>query len=340
MLTVSIPEMLTMGPHAWPMYSDDADSSSDMGQWNTYGQWSLEGVHQFYTQTSHDAWGFESPTSSELAFSLPESVLPEDNLHEPLKLPTSCGGSKVPLTAFASPLRVPLPKSLTLGEEPPTLLELPPGLDDFYMDVTCEESSHVTQGKNAELFPPPPGLAMSGALVSVSAANSRKPALPTSVAPCEQNTPPHSISIAPTESGEKIHQWDIPSFLSKLQANNGRPLVSPPFTACGLENLRLIVSVDAKDLAKGKSAKGKHAVKGGAKNGPLFGSLKLKADCLEDGATLLTFNLNVGAAKAGPFTFDFSQQAVHGPDLSIDWLGQVDSITGNMRVGVELLEKQ
>merc|ERR1712048_672976 len=214
----------------------------------------------------------------------------------------------------------------------------PPGLDNFCMEVTCEESTHLSRNEQTQLVAPPPGLAMSTVSVSASAANSRKPALPTSAAPCEQRAP-QGISISSTELGEQI-QWDIPSFLSKLQANNGRPLVSPPFTTCGLSNLRLMVSVDPRDLAKGKASKGKHASKSIAKSGPLVGSLKLKADCLEDGATTLTFNLNVGNAKAGPFTLDFSQQAVHGPDLAIDWLAQVDSITGNMRVGVELLKKQ
>merc|ERR1712187_239067 len=241
----------------------------------------------------------------------------------------SCGDSKVPLTAFASPLRVPLPQPLALGEEVSALPDLPPGLEEFYMDITEESSEQPERDEKTQSVSPFPGPPMPGALVSVTAANSWKPELPTSATPCEDHAP-QGISITAIEFGKQI-QWEINSFQGKIQASNGRPLVSPPFTACGLSNLRLMVTVDTRDPAKGKSAKGKHANKSN-KSGPLAGSLKLKADCLAGGATILKFSLNVGAANMGPFTFDFSQQAVHGPeDFGVDWMGQVDCNTGNMR---------
>jgi len=119
----------------------------------------------------------------------------------------------------------------------------------------------------------------------------------------------------------------------------GRPLVSPPFAVCGLPNLRLMVFPDAREAvksARSRERKGMYAAM--VKKGPLHGALKLKADCLPL-PTVLRFNLTVGGTRKGPFTYDFSEQAIHGcDDFSVDWLRQVDDGTDNLRVGVEILE--
>lgn len=74
------------------------------------------------------------------------------------------------------------------------------------------------------------------------------------------------------------------------------------------------------------------------KKGPIHGALKLKADCLPL-PTVLCFHLTVGRARKGPFTYNFSEQAIHGcDDFSVDWLREVDDGTDNLRVGVEILE--
>jgi hypothetical protein len=119
----------------------------------------------------------------------------------------------------------------------------------------------------------------------------------------------------------------------------GRPLVSPPFSVGGLRNLRFIVCPDARDVvrnAKSRDRKGVYANM--IKKGPLYGSLKLKADCLEVAASL-SFYLTVGSVRCGPFTYDFSESALHGcDDFDVDWLQQVDARTGNLTVSAEILD--
>lgn len=136
-------------------------------------------------------------------------------------------------------------------------------------------------------------------------------------------------------------EWRIDSVRSKLQASMGRPLVSPPFAAPGLPNLRLMVFPDAREAvrsARSRERKGMYAAM--VKKGPLQGSLKLKADCLERSSTVLRFHLTVGGVRRGPFTYDFSECAIHGcDDFGTDWLKQVDDATGNLSVGVEILDE-
>jgi len=134
-------------------------------------------------------------------------------------------------------------------------------------------------------------------------------------------------------------EWRIDDLRGKLQASMGRPLVSPPFAVRGLPNLRLMVFPDAREAVKGvrsRERKGLYAAM--VKKGPLHGSLKLKADCL-DHATVLLFTLTVGSVRRGPFTYDFSECAIHGcEDFATDWLKQVDEPSGCLRVGVEILD--
>lgn len=119
----------------------------------------------------------------------------------------------------------------------------------------------------------------------------------------------------------------------------GRPLVSPPFTACGLVNLRLMVFPDAREAvknARSRDRKGMYAAM--ITKGPLSGALKVKADCLQD-KKFLSFNLIVGSIRVGPVTYDFTEQAVHGvDDFGVDWLKQVNESSGSLCVGLEILE--
>lgn len=133
-------------------------------------------------------------------------------------------------------------------------------------------------------------------------------------------------------------EWRIDDLRGRLQSSMGRPLVSPSFVANSLPNLRLMVFPDAREAvksARSRERKGMYANM--VKKGPLYGSLKLKADSL-NAATDVCFLLTVGAARRGPFHKDFSQQAVHGcDDFGVDWLKQVDETSGCLRVGVEIL---
>lgn len=134
-------------------------------------------------------------------------------------------------------------------------------------------------------------------------------------------------------------EWRIDSVRAKLQASMGRPLVSPSFAARGLPNLRLMVLPDPREAVKNaRNRERKSMYTAMVKKGPLQGSLKLKADCLEHD-TVLSFFLTVGTVRCGPFTYDFSECAIRGcDDFNADWLKQVDDVTGDLCVGVEILD--
>eukprot|EP00927_Polykrikos_kofoidii_P009818 TRINITY_DN14113_c0_g1_i1.p1 TRINITY_DN14113_c0_g1~~TRINITY_DN14113_c0_g1_i1.p1 ORF type:complete len:555 (+),score=86.89 TRINITY_DN14113_c0_g1_i1:79-1743(+) len=136
-------------------------------------------------------------------------------------------------------------------------------------------------------------------------------------------------------------EWRIEDLRGRLQASMGRPLVSPSFLAAGLPNLRLMVFPDAREAvksARSRERKGMYAAM--VKKGPLYGSLKLKADCLER-ATVLKFYLSCGSARRGPFVYNFAEQAIHGcDDFGVDWLKQVEDMSGCLSVSVEILKPE
>lgn len=249
-------------------------------------------------------------------------------LHSSQDVPqnTSAAGSDTtPPQRLASPLMVPLPEPLQAG-----VFEM--SLDGFD-DLEEPQTIVPPPGLLGSAEPHQPEPATASAIVPL-------PATPA-VSPLADHAPP-GMTITPT-SVDGNHcirvEWLIQDLTSKLQACMGRPFVSPPFTACGLENLRFMVFPDARDAvksARSRERKGLYAAM--IKKGPLYGSLKLKADCLEH-ATILTFNLTVGVVRAGPLTYDFSEQAIHGlDDFGVDWLKQVEQGAGNLRVGIEILE--
>merc|ERR1719161_862476 len=89
-------------------------------------------------------------------------------------------------------------------------------------------------------------------------------------------------------------EWLVDNFCAKLQPNMGRPLVSPPFAACGLPNLRLMIFPDTPEAVKNaRSRDRKNIYANVLKKGPLSGSLKLKADALEGAPAVITFNLRL-----------------------------------------------
>lgn len=199
----------------------------------------------------------------------------------------------------------------------------------------------------------PPGAKMGGAIpspqhkgqaptmVQVSAlAELWQPKTPGSLAPPTEVSP--GITVGQVDVWGMVCtrvEWRIDEVREKLQASMGRPLVSPPFAARGLPNLRLMVFPDAREAAKGvrqRERKGLYATM--VKKGPVHASLKLKADCLQD-ATVLRFHLTVGTVRCGPFTYDYAECAVHGcEDFNIDWLKEIDEVTECLRVGVEILD--
>jgi len=104
-----------------------------------------------------------------------------------------------------------------------------------------------------------------------------------------------------------------------------------------------MVFPDGREAVKGarsRERKGMYAAM--VRKGPLYGALKLKADCLERATkTALSFYLTVGAVRIGPFTYDFSKSAIHGcDDFGADWLTQIDESSGSLAVGVEILDAE
>lgn len=367
MLAISISESLSMGPEAWSEWRGDAEvmahaAHADAMQWELLReQW--EAAQQLAEAGAAGGFphqlGFPggSPGGAESGMSpgwdfdqqmqgfdqwsglVPKDVITSEP--EPQKLAVEGTGGRAPLSALASPLRVPLPEPLRatpgLGKLDEDLLVLPP-LHPPGLEAVDEEPSPLGLSRLGRI-PGAPSPAAAAALEPRKPAAQPEGALAALGAPVD--AAPQGITIQPAVLGGTFIEWGIDGFCSKLQSNGSRPMVSPPFSALGLPNLRLMVSVTAREPAKSaRSRERKGAAKSAAalKRGPLQGALKLKADCLQ-GATVMTFCLSVGPSKTGPFTYDFSKQAVHGPDdFGVDWREQVDSPSGMLRVGVEILE--
>jgi len=126
-------------------------------------------------------------------------------------------------------------------------------------------------------------------------------------------------------------EWRVEHLSSRLKSSMGKPIVSPPFTAGGLLDLRLMVTPQR------RSRQSKETYVATVTKGPLFGSLKLKATNLEQ--FVVDCYLTVGAVRRGPFSYDLSEQAVCGcEDFGVDWLKHLDSDGSCLRVSLEILQ--
>jgi hypothetical protein len=146
---------------------------------------------------------------------------------------------------------------------------------------------------------------------------------------------PSTVDGVECESAE----WRIGNLTTKLKGCMGRALVSSPFNAAGLQDLRLMVFPDGKEVtSKGprtRAQKELYAKK--VKEGPIDGCLKIKVpDCTR----VLEFYLRIGAVRKGPFRHDFSENAVVDgcQDFGVDWLEQVGPDL-SLTVAVEILNK-
>jgi len=132
-------------------------------------------------------------------------------------------------------------------------------------------------------------------------------------------------------------EWRIGHLSAKLKGCMGRPLVSVPFSAFGLEDLRLMVFPEGKEVVKGprsKRQKDQYAKK--VTEGPLEGCLKLKVPDAPE-PHVLEYYLRVGSTRRGPFRHNFAECIVNGcADFGIDWLTQVDS-DQSLTVTVEIV---
>mmetsp|Transcript_56841 Transcript_56841/g.158305 ORF Transcript_56841/g.158305 Transcript_56841/m.158305 type:complete len:418 (+) Transcript_56841:101-1354(+) len=134
-------------------------------------------------------------------------------------------------------------------------------------------------------------------------------------------------------------EWKIGHLPSKLKNCMGRALVSSPFNACGLEELRLMIFPDGKEVAKGpRSKKQKEQYAKKVTDGPLDACLKLKVpDCPPPHT--LEYYLKIGDIRKGPFSHNFQESTVHGcSDFGVDWLMQLDQ-DQSLIVSVEIVRR-
>lgn len=351
MLTISISEAL-QGPAAWSEWgSGSAEAVASAEAWEqASAEWTLEALESDLALGDlsdnalwgpwpagaglQRAWDHEQIVSEAAASLALATAMQNCGISAPALSEEGAGDAvQGRQAAWASPLRVPLPAPLTVEPLSELELELEPELLELPAESVSAEPQKISappslRGHSATEASPP---------AAASAGLSQKPAA-MGLFP---QMPP-GMAISPGEVGGRACtrvDWKLDDFSGKLQASMGRPVVSPAFSACGLSNLRLMVFPDARDAVKrARGFERKALYANMVKQGPLYGSLKLKADGLER-ATIMTFSLLVGGVRAGPTTYDFSEQAVLGlDDFGVDWLQQVDKASGAIHIGIEILE--
>lgn len=136
-------------------------------------------------------------------------------------------------------------------------------------------------------------------------------------------------------------EWRIGNLSMKLRGCKGRALVSSPFAAAGLQDLRLMVCPDGKDGVgndrRSRAQKELYVKK--VTEGPLDASLRLKAPSSSsvNGPSEIQYFLKVGSKRMGPFRHNFAENTVSGCDsFGVDWLRQLDS-DQSLLVCVEVL---
>jgi len=137
-------------------------------------------------------------------------------------------------------------------------------------------------------------------------------------------------------------EWRIGHLSTKLRGCMGRALVSSPFTAAGLEDLRLMICPDGKESqSKGpRSRRQKELYAKKVMEGPLDGCLKLKApnSSTEGAPQEIEYYLKVGSKRMGPIKHKFSESTVSGcEDFGVDWLKQLE-VDLSLTVCVEILK--
>jgi len=149
-----------------------------------------------------------------------------------------------------------------------------------------------------------------------------------------------SVAAATVDGvGAEIASWRIGNLSTKLRGCMGRALVSSPFGMLGLQDLRLMVFPDGKEVAKGpRSRRQKELYVKKVTEGPLEGSVKLKVpDC--PAPHTLRYYLKIGNCRRGPFEHNFAESTVNGClDFGVDWLEQVEADL-SMTVTVEVLKQ-
>lgn len=133
--------------------------------------------------------------------------------------------------------------------------------------------------------------------------------------------------------------WRIDNVRAKLKGCAGKALVSPPFEAFGMADMRLMVFPTSDQNRSLKTREQRNQYENMITNGPLNCALRLKVVSAPVNNSVLTFTLFVGNVSRGPLVHDFGEHIIHGcDDFKINWLDQVDESVGSLSVGVELRE--
>jgi len=217
-------------------------------------------------------------------------------------------------------------------------VSMPPGLD------TVPEHM-VPPG-----LPPPRPVSQSSSTVGNSTSTEEFSDRPTSTD--SQDSGGQNEGVTVSDEFVKEHDiakkvsWRIGHLSSKLKGVMGRPLVSPPFSVFGMEDLRLMIYPDQKELSTGpRSRKQKEDYNKKVTLGPLDGVVKLKVP--NPPAHPLTYHLQVGddtsgeleQRRSGAITHNFLDCAVsESTPFGIDWLQYLDASDGGLTVAVDILK--
>lgn len=145
----------------------------------------------------------------------------------------------VPCSTWASPLRVPLPDPINEKPFCEDTLDLPPHLSSIADQFSDLDPSWPQESQ----YYPPPGLAAEQPLACPEV--EKKTPLDVDLPPGIKIFVYNGPELPPTRV-----EWRIDDLNGKLQASMGRPLVSPPFAALALPNLRLMVFPDGREQMK------------------------------------------------------------------------------------------
>jgi len=256
------------------------------------------------TKKSKAASPVSSPTSS------PASMRPPPGLDMMLESSKDGGAKRV---SFAPPAEAGAPA-------PPAALPMvkPPSPKEVELPTAPRSMSELSLSESASL----------GSETSPMSAAALDEGLLEGV-----HVTPSTVDGAECESAE----WRIGHLSTKLRGCMGRALVSSPFTAWGMEDLRLMVFPESREVSHGpRSRRQKELYAKKVSEGPLEGVLKLKVpDC--PAPHVLEYYLKIGEIRKGPFNHNFAESTVNGcVDFGIDWLKQVDA-DHSLTVGVEIL---
>lgn len=134
-------------------------------------------------------------------------------------------------------------------------------------------------------------------------------------------------------------QWTITNPNAKFKGSCGCALVSPPFSAGGLEGLRVIFSPGeswANAQPKDKKMKKKEEKSKGWPKAPRFGSLQLKFGDQPTVQEVTLFFQVADTRQLGPFTACSEHCTSQVCELASDWRSLVDP-SGSLTIRVEVL---